>query len=155
MLIRSLLLVFVLLSAPALAWQEPQSLPVETLAIEAADGSRHSFTVEIAASPQEHSIGLMYRHEMADHHGMLFEFTDTREASFWMKNTFIPLDLLFIRRNGRIANIEPGVPQVLDSIRSRGRVIAVLELNAGTAERLGIQAGDLVRHPFFGTAMEE
>lgn len=152
---RQVLLLLLLLAAPAQALQQPQSLPVEPLAIEAADGALHDFTVEIAATPAEHAIGMMYRTEMPADHGMLFEFAETRQAGFWMKNTFLPLDLLFIRRNGRIANIEQGIPHNLDTIRSRGQVIAVLELNAGTAERLGIEAGDLVRHPFFGTAGEE
>ncbi len=129
-----------------------QSLPTEPLAIETADGTLHRFTVEIAATPEEQQIGLMFRKEMAPDHGMLFEFAMPRRARFWMKNTYLPLDLLFIRSNGRIANIAQGEPLRLDGIESRGRVAAVLELNAGTAARLGIKAGDRVRHPFFGTA---
>ncbi len=129
-----------------------QSLPTEPLAIETADGTLHHFTVEIAATPAEQQIGLMFRKEMAPDHGMLFEFAMPRKARFWMKNTYLPLDLLFIRSNGRIANIARGEPLTLDGIESRGRVAAVLELNAGTAARLGIATGDLVRHPFFGTA---
>jgi len=128
-----------------------QSLPTEPLAIETADGTLHHFTVEIAATPAEQRIGLMFRQEMAPDHGMLFEFAMPRRARFWMKNTYLPLDLLFIRSDGRIANIAHGEPLRLDGIESRGRVAAVLELNAGTAARLGIKAGDRVRHPFFDT----
>ncbi|MFQ5348043.1 MAG: DUF192 domain-containing protein [Rhodothalassiaceae bacterium] len=129
-----------------------QSLRSEPLAIETADGTTHEFTVEIAATPEQQQTGLMFRKDMAPDHGMLFEFAMPREARFWMKNTYLPLDLLFIRSNGRIANIAHGEPLKLDAITSRGRVAAVLELNAGTAERLGIAPGDLVRHPFFNTA---
>ncbi|RMD86878.1 MAG: DUF192 domain-containing protein [Alphaproteobacteria bacterium] len=150
-----LLAVLCLVAATTNAGAEPtaaQSLRSEPLAIETANGTIHEFTVEIAATPEEQETGLMFRKEMAPDHGMLFEFAMPRKARFWMKNTYLPLDLLFIRSNGRIANIAHGEPLKLDGITSRGRVAAVLELNAGTAERLGIAPGDLVRHPFFNTA---
>jgi len=137
--------------APALAQTEgqPQSLPTSPLAI-VTDEATHHFTVQLADEPREHQIGLMFRESMPADHGMLFDFGRADRRSFWMKNTYIPLDLIFIRANGRIANIEQGEPESLASIRSRGRVRAVLELNAGTAERLGVESGDLVRHAIFG-----
>ena len=152
---RSLALLWVLAGwlsaglAYAQAAGEPQSLPTSPLAI-VTDEATHYFTVQLADKPREHRIGLMFRESMPADHGMLFDFERPDRRSFWMKNTYIPLDIIFIRSNGRIANIERGEAESLASIRSRGRVQAVLELNAGTAEKLGIASGDLVRHEIFG-----
>lgn len=133
--------------------QEPQSLPVSTLVIETRDGVSHSFTVELANTHEQRAAGLMHRTEMAPAHGMLFDFGTPRVVAMWMKNTLIPLDMLFIQSDGRIANIAADtVPHSLDSLRSRGRVVAVLELNAGTAAARNIRQGDLVRHDIFGNA---
>jgi hypothetical protein len=80
----------------------------------------------------------------------LFPYDSPRRLSFWMKNTFIPLDLLFIGADGQIATIqERAVPQSLEPIRSRGKALAVLELNGGTVSRLNIKPGDRVEHPIF------
>ena len=123
--------IFVILLAffagPSVAFvqDEAQALTVTPLYIETTDG-RQDFDVEFASTPAERSIGLMFRTEMADDHGMIFSYSDTRVISMWMKNTFIPLDILFMRRNGRIANIvENTTPHSLDSIVSQGRVIGV------------------------------
>lgn len=129
----------------------PQSLPYGPLVIETATGPL-SFRIELADDDAERATGLMHRTEMADDHGMLFDMGLPVAASFWMKNTPLPLDLLFIKTDGRIANIEQGVPfQLQPSIKSRGRVLGVLELKAGTAAALGIKPGDLVRHPLFNS----
>ncbi len=143
------LLKFLLLLIAAPVWAQdggaPQDLPLSPLRIETESGA-HDFRVQVADEPGERSTGLMFRRGLPADEGMLFLFPMPELASFWMKNTYIPLDLIFIRANGRIANIQRGAPHDLTGIRSRGRVMAVLELNAGTAERLGVGPGDLVRH---------
>ncbi len=128
----------------------PQSgLPLSELIINAATGE-HRFRIELAATPEQMRVGLMYRRELAPDAGMLFDFTPPRLVSMWMKNTYIPLDILFIDETGRIVNIaENTTPHSLASVRSAGPVVAALELNAGVAERLGIAPGDCVVHPLF------
>src|SRR5262249_29729412 len=111
----------------------------------------HRFTVELARTSEERAVGLMFRTAMAPERGMLFAYDREQPVSMWMKNTFIPLDMLFIRADGRIANIaEWTTPRSLDEIASKGPVKAVLELNGGTAARLGLKPGDQVRHSLFG-----
>ncbi len=128
---------------------EPQSLETSFLYIETGNG-KVQFTVELAVSSEERATGLMYRQAMPMNHGMLFQNPSQQRSSFWMRNTFFSLDVIFIRRDGRIANIVRNtMPQSLAQIRSRGRVLGVLELNAGVAERLGIQEGDIVWHAIF------
>ena len=98
----------------------------------------------------EKARGLMHRRSLAPDGGMLFIYTKELRQSMWMKNTLIPLDMLFIRQNGRIAHIhERAVPGSLATISSRGRVLAVLELRGGTVARLGIRKGDRVVHSIF------
>jgi uncharacterized membrane protein (UPF0127 family) len=93
----------------------------------------------------------MFRPAMAPDSGMLFEYPAPTVATMWMRNTLIPLDMLFVDAQGRIINIhERAVPLSLDVISAAAPVRAVIELNGGTASRLGIAPGDLVRHPFFG-----
>jgi hypothetical protein len=122
------------------------------LAIETASG-RHVFTVEIADTPAARAQGLMYRTSMAADAGMLFDFQSEQPVSMWMKNTYIPLDMLFIDAAGRVRNIaQRTVPESLKPIASDGRVLAVLELNSGAAARLGIAPGDQVFHALFGNA---
>ena len=129
---------------------QAQSLPSEPLSIVTAAGATLKFQVEIASSFEEKARGLMYRDTLAADAGMLFVYPKELRQSMWMKNTMIPLDMLFIRRDGRISHIhERAVPQSLDTISSRGRVLAVLELRGGTAARLGIAKGDRVRHQAF------
>jgi uncharacterized protein len=109
-------------------------------------GKTHSFIVEVAATGQEQQRGLMFRTELADNRGMIFPFRDVRMASFWMKNTVIPLDIIFIRADGTIENIEADtIPYSLQPVESTGPVGAVLELRAGLTAELGIAAGDTVR----------
>ncbi len=95
----------------------------------------------------------MYRKALAPDAGMLFVFPETQTATFWMKNTLIPLDMLFIAGDGRVADIhERAVPLSEATISSKVPVRAVLELNGGTALRLGIHEGDVVHHALFGNA---
>ncbi len=111
---------------------------------------RFTFSVEIADTPDKRSQGLMFRKSMAEDAGMLFTFERDQVASFWMKNTEIPLDMLFIARDGRIADMHRNAqPHSLRSIRSKMPVFAVLEINAGLTSRLGIRVGDRVEHPAF------
>ena len=115
------------------------------LRIVSAEGRTHLFSVEVVSTPQEMAIGLMYRTEMAPDAGMLFLYPSPRETSFWMQNTYLPLDMLFIDTEGVIHHIaERTVPLSTTPIPSRGPVQAVLELNGGTSERLGIAVGDRV-----------
>ncbi len=107
----------------------------------------------MAVTPQERSRGLMERRELAADAGMLFDYGNERFVSFWMKNTLIPLDMLFIKSDGRIARIaERTTPLSLVAVPSGEAVRAVLEVNGGTADRLGIAPGDRVVHPIFGNA---
>ncbi len=103
------------------------------------------FKVELAASPEAQSKGLMFRTELGDDEGMLFPSPVPEPRSFWMKNTPLSLDIIFVGADGRITNIEDNtVPYSLDPVQSSGFAIAVLELRAGRAKELGIVAGDMV-----------
>jgi uncharacterized membrane protein (UPF0127 family) len=122
----------------------------DSTVIIATRNARHTFTVELARTAEEMQRGLMFRTSLAADHGMLFLYADDQPVSFWMKNTFIPLDLLFIDRQGTILRIaQRAVPQSTALIPSGEPVRAVLEVNGGTAGRLGIAVGDRVLHPAF------
>jgi hypothetical protein len=112
-----------------------------------SNGKKHRFTVEVASSPEQQAMGLMYRNALAPDRGMIFPFARPRAASFWMKNTLIPLDMIFIRADGTIANIEAmTVPlQLQPAYYSDGPVAAVLEIAGGRAAELGIKPGDKVK----------
>lgn len=143
-----------LMFVPALAAaQTPADRPDfarDRLAIETADGTVHAFDVEVARSQAERGFGLMFVTEMSADQGMLFLYPRPKRVGMWMKNTKIPLDMLFIQPDGTIESIaERTVPESTRTIRARGRVSAVLELNGGTAARLGIAPGDRVIHPAF------
>jgi uncharacterized membrane protein (UPF0127 family) len=110
------------------------------------------FSVEIATTEQEKQTGLMYRKELADGKGMLFDFNPEQEVSMWMKNTYVSLDMIFIRADGRILRIaENTEPMSTKIISSQGPARAVLEVVAGTAQKYGIRPGDRVGHPLFGS----
>jgi uncharacterized membrane protein (UPF0127 family) len=129
-----------------------QRFETSPLTIATAKGDQR-FTVELALSPAQQEQGLMFRRELAPDAGMLFVLPQTETAVFWMKNTLVPLDLLFIAADGRIADIhERAVPLSEANIVSKVPVKAVLELNGGTVARLGIEPGDVVHHAAFGTA---
>lgn len=111
---------------------------------------KHAFSVEMAQTDAERSKGLMYRKELPQGQGMLFDFQREQEVSMWMKNTYISLDMLFIQADGRILRIaENTEPLSLRIISSGGPVRAVLEVIGGTAKKLGIAPGDQVMHPIF------
>jgi len=109
------------------------------------------FSVEMATTPEEKQTGLMYRKELADGKGMLFDFSPEQEVSMWMKNTYISLDMIFIGADGRILRIaENTEPLSTRIISSKGLTKGVLEVPAGTAQKYGIRPGDRVGHPLFG-----
>ncbi|MHA6684231.1 DUF192 domain-containing protein [Mesorhizobium sp. A556] len=123
-------------------------LPVDPVPLVAVtDQGERSFAIEIADDPAERSAGLMYRETMADDHGMLFVFERTQDATFWMKDTPMPLDLVFVGQDGLVKAIRRGEPRSEAVISPGVPVRFVLELKAGTAARDGIEDGDLLRHP--------
>jgi len=114
------------------------------LAIQTSDAI-HDFVVEVAATGAEQAQGLMFRTRLAPDKGMIFPFPEDRVASFWMKNTVIPLDIIFIRRDGTIESIAANTtPYSLDPVRSNEPVATVLEIAAGRAAELGLAPGDTV-----------
>ena len=132
-------------SAATTAARHPQSgLEVIPLTVE-SNGKRHAFRVEVARSEGEWNKGLMFRTAMGPNEGMIFVGRAPQPASFWMKNTVIPLDIVFVGTDQRILNIGANaVPYSLAPVPSIGPVIAVLELNGGRAAALGIGPGDRV-----------
>ena len=150
--VRVVALAFVLALAGAGARAQLQIFEHASLSIDTDKGAQR-FKIELALSPEQQEQGLMYRHELAADAGMLFVFPQPKMAVFWMKNTLIPLDMLFIAADGRIADLhERAVPLSEANIASKLPVRAVLELNGGTVARLGLKPGDLVHYATFGTA---
>lgn len=124
-------------------------VPTEPLTIDTAAGPRR-FSVEVMRDDAGRSRGLMFRRHMAPDHGMLFEFDREEPVTMWMKNTYLPLDMVFIRTDGTVSHIAADTEPLSKAIiASNGPVLAVLELNAGTAARLGIKPGDRVEHAMF------
>ena len=122
----------------------------EKLVIESKNGVKHVFQIEIANTPQAWERGLMFREHLDPNQGMLFELGRTGVVSLWMKNTLIPLDMVFISPDGTIVKIhENAEPKSLKSISSEVAVSAVLEINGGRTKALGISARDKVIHPYF------
>ena len=125
--------------------QSPAGLEQVQLTISSA-GKQHRFTVEVASTPEQQAMGLMYRNKLDPDRGMIFPFDPPRDASFWMRNTLIPLDMVFIRADGSIANIaENTVPYSEEPVLSAGPVAAVLEIPGGRSAELGIKPGDKVK----------
>ena len=126
----------------------PSGLQLVPLSIETSSGHRHRFKVEVARSGEEQARGLMFRTMLAPDGGMIFPMIPPRFASFWMKNTPLPLDIIFIRADGRIARIAARtVPFSLAPVDSGEVVAAVLEIGGGRAAQLGIKEGDKVVWP--------
>lgn len=123
--------------------------PTTELWIE-TDDARHPFTIEVAETRQQLSRGLMFRSELAPDAGMMFDYDPPQHVSMWMKNTLIPLDMLFVRENGVIGRIAAWTtPLSLESIRSGEPVRAVIELKGGLTGQLGIKVGHKIIHPIF------
>jgi uncharacterized membrane protein (UPF0127 family) len=149
---RRLLVGFpVILVAGAARGQEAElTYPRSSLVI-AAGGRDLKFEVELALDDAHRSHGLMFRKKLGPYEGMLFDFYQEMPVSFWMKNTLIPLDMLFIAADGTIKHIHANaVPMTTDAIPSQYPVRAVLEINGGSAALLGIKPGDKVKHAIFG-----
>ena len=124
--------------------------PLEDLQVVTASGATHRFKVEIADDEAERQRGLMFRPQLDRGRGMLFEFPSEQMRSFWMKNTYIPLDIIYIARNGRIVSIAAQTTPFSEApVPSEGPATGVLEINGGLAAELGIKPGDTVKHPFF------
>ena len=138
------------LAAPRVVAEE-QSAAVQTerLEIVTATGP-HAFNVEVARNEKDRARGLMFRRSLPQDHGMLFLFENERPIAMWMKNTYIPLDMVFVSRKGRVTSIARGaIPLSEAVIPSGGPVYAVIELAAGAADAIGLSVGDQVRHPEF------
>jgi len=133
---------------PLRADGRPMILPTDPvpLVVHTAKGPQ-SFSVEIAQTDEQEEAGLMYRKTMDRRHGMLFVLEAAGVAAFWMENTPMPLDLIFIGENGKIRAIRHGIPYSRDVISPQVPVRFVLELKAGTAARYGVAVGDRVSHP--------
>jgi uncharacterized membrane protein (UPF0127 family) len=126
----------------------------EPVVIETSDGPV-TLTVELAETPEARQRGLMHRESLGADQGMLFDFEEERVVSIWMENTLIPLDIAYIRTDGTIAKIISGAqPLSRRQLYSDVPVLSVLEINSGRAAELGIAPGDLVRHRWFGTAVD-
>jgi uncharacterized protein len=131
-----------LAAAPTARGAEQQTLEI------ASKSGVHVFAVELATTDEERQRGLMFRRSLPESYGMLFDFKRDQDVSMWMKNTFVSLDMIFIRSDGRIQRIaENTEPQSERIIPSGGPVRAVLEVVGGTAKKLGIEAGDRVAAP--------
>ncbi len=141
-LFLAVLLAFV---SPALA----QEVNLEPLEIVTSSGS-HKFSVEVMRTDEQRARGLMHRRFMAQDRGMLFDFKREEPVSMWMKNTYLSLDMVFIDKSGKVVNIAENTEPLSERIiPSAGPVLAVLELNAGTARRIGLKPGDRLRHSLF------
>lgn len=147
--IRVAILVFVLWASGSVAASAGES---DRLVLHRGD-TEHFFTVEVADTPETRASGLMFRTELAVDAGMLFIYPGKQKISMWMKNTQIPLDMLFLDQDGTILHIsERATPFSTQVISSRFRVKGVLEVIGGTVERLGLRVGDRVEHDFLTSA---
>jgi len=124
--------------------QEPLTIVTST--------GRHQFKVEITATEADKAMGLMFRQHLPKRSGMLFGYDKPFEITMWMKNTYISLDMIFIKKNGIVHRIERGTEPFSEAtISSRGDVSAVLEVAAGVADEIGLKPGDTIEHSFFKT----
>jgi uncharacterized protein len=146
-MVRRLLVAFGLwavLASSVLAQQ------LDPLTILSQGGQKHVFQVEVARNDAERAQGLMFRRSMPADYGMLFDFGRVEPVSMWMQNTYLPLDMLFIRKDGTVARIATNTePLSTRTIPSGEPVLAVLELNGGIAAKLGLKPGDRVEHAIF------
>ena len=150
-MILAMLLSFLWASAPGGAGSEPVAFPRTDLTIVGNDGTRHSFTVEVARSPAQRSRGLMYRAHLAPDAGMLFVYPSPQRARMWMKDTPVSLDMLFLAGDGKVLEIEERTePLSMATIASTAPVRGVLELRGGRCAELGIAPGARVLHEAFG-----
>ena len=144
----AILVILALLAAPLLAYRAGAA-EQGTLEIATRSGVR-VFSVELAVTNAERAQGLMNRKQVPEGYGMLFDFKQSQMVSMWMKNTYVSLDMIFIKNDGRIARIAENTKVLSEDIISSGEPVrAVLELVGGTAKKYGIAPGDRVGHPIF------
>ncbi|MDK1389994.1 DUF192 domain-containing protein [Sinorhizobium sp. 7-81] len=142
------------MNARAILAGDPLLLPSDAAALVVeTEWGEQRFSIEVADEPAEWRRGLMFRTTMADDHGMLFVFDDSQPRGFWMENTPMPLDLLFVGEDGKVRAIEEGQPSSTTPIAPTVAAHFVLELKAGTAQRAGIQLGARLRHPLIDTVV--
>jgi uncharacterized membrane protein (UPF0127 family) len=147
--VRLGLFLLVSLLATATVRASPAAMRTEPLEVVTHQGVSH-FTVEIADTAATREKGLMFRKHLDANRGMLFDFKSSQPVAFWMKNTLIPLDMLFIARDGRVVSIaRDATPMSETPITSAGDVLAVLEIAGGRAAQIGAQPGDRVRERIF------
>jgi uncharacterized protein len=131
---------------PSLAARAGEALqPLEFI----TDTGSHAFRVELADRPEERAKGLMFRRSMPKDQGMLFDFGHDTSVMMWMKNTYIPLDMVFVSRNGVVSKIVADTTPMSENVIDGGVVAAVIELNAGMAKQISLKPGDEVRHAAF------
>ncbi len=148
-LLTAALLLWCAAASPAAHGQELGAFPRESLEI-ASSGTLHRFQVEIAVTPAQREQGLMFRKEIPEGTGMLFVNGEERPVAMWMKNTLVPLDMLFLAADGTIVKIHPEAePLSTRLIASNAPVKGILELRGGAARKLGIVPGDRILHPAF------
>lgn len=135
-------------SSPARALEAGETA-TEPLILETSSGPK-TLDVEVARDPAARERGLMYRRYLPENRGMLFDFGRSETVLMWMKNTYIPLDMIFISRDGKVTHIEADTEPLSQAIiSSNGPAFAVLEVNAGVAKKLGLKPGDVVKHKMF------
>jgi uncharacterized protein len=139
----ALMLAFTMLAAPGPSIAAGSG----TLVLRTASGD-HSFNIEVMVTNQERALGLMFRRSLPENSGMLFIYDPPQPATMWMKNTLIPLDMVFISADGRVHRIEENAEPFSEAlIPSDGDIVAVLELNGGEADKIGLKRGDKVIYP--------
>jgi uncharacterized membrane protein (UPF0127 family) len=145
---------FLLAAASAAAQSESDGVKFERSSLLIVTAAREiKFEIDMATTEPQREHGLMFRKELGAYEGMLFDFFREQPVSFWMKNTLIPLDMVFIAADGTVRHVHANaVPMSTDTIPSEAAVRAVLEINGGTARLLGIKPGDKVKHAIFGNA---
>lgn len=144
-----LLVMILCLAGSASVLGDQTSVKVEQLIIATSSGA-HPFLVEVMRTELERERGLMFRRALPEDRGMLFDFETERLVEMWMRNTFIPLDMVFISKSGKVVGLAENTEPLSDRIISSGAPAAgVLEVNAGVAAKIGLKIGDLVRHPLF------
>ena len=149
-MLRALVAVIFVLLGVSTAAAESVGFGKSRIEVIAEGGKRHALTVEMAVTPEQLSQGLMFRRDLPAGTGMLFDFGSPRQVSMWMKNTLIPLDMLFVDRAGMVIYVEQyAVPGSLEPRGPSEPVLGVVEIPAGTARRLGLKPGDRVSHPMF------
>jgi uncharacterized membrane protein (UPF0127 family) len=146
MILRRLFFAVLLALSPAAVAQEAALEPLEIV----TSSGTHQFSVEVMRTDEQRARGLMHRRFMAQDRGMLFDFKREEPVAMWMKNTYLSLDMVFIDKSGKVVNVAENTEPLSERIvPSSGPVLAVLELNAGTARRIGLKAGDRLRHSLF------